>query len=472
MKSKKEEGGPLRTLPSMDLLLGEPALREYFAALGRDTVKSVISDVLAETRREVLQGVSGDTSKEAVLARVLPILGRRGGRSLVPVVNATGVVIHTNLGRSCLAQEAVEAVMEVSGSYSTLEYDLEAGERGHRSDHVEWLLRQATGAEAALVVNNNAGAVLLCLAALCKGREVVVSRGELVEIGGAFRIPDILSFSGARLVEVGSTNRTHGRDYLEAVGPDTAAVLKVHPSNFRMEGFTSSVSSSELASLAREKGVLSMEDLGSGILVETAPLGLKGEPTVGSCIRDGMDLVTFSGDKMLGGPQIGGVAGRKDLVDRLKAYPLLRALRVDKMTLAGFEVTLRLYLQGRWGEIPTLAMLAMGQEEMKKRARRLAALLKKGLPDARVSVVSVEDAVGGGAFPAESLPGWGVSVSIPGGESSGGLQALLRRGNPPVIAGAGQGDLVFHVRTLLSGDMERICSSFRTLAPGRIPDGR
>ncbi len=467
MKPQPSGREKLRSLPSMDLLLSIPELGPYFSSLGRETVKSVLSETLKVMRDKIINGEDTVPSPEAVFALAFPELKAKKTGSLRRVVNATGVVVHTNLGRSCLAREAMDAVTAVSGSYSTLEYDLSEGRRGHRTDHVEWLIRVITGAESGLVVNNNAGAVLLMLAALCSGKDVIVSRGELVEIGGSFRIPEIMAFSGANLVEVGATNRTHLKDYRNAITGDTAAVLKVHPSNFRMEGFTSSVPREELAMLAREREILFLEDLGSGTMIDLAPFGLKGEPTVSDCIRQGVDVVTFSGDKMLGGPQIGGIAGKSEIIKKLRTFPLLRALRVDKMTLAAFEATLRLYLSDRPLDIPTLSMISEKPEDLRKKAASLSLKLKKTLPGASVSVVEAEDAVGGGAFPAEVLSGWGVAVSMESLGSAGNILALLRECTVPVIAGARENMAVLHVRTLIQGDEDIICSAFRTIAAGR-----
>ena len=464
MTASSAEKNRLRSIPAMDVLLNMSRTEPFNRALGRETVKKVLGDAVAVLRRRILAGEDAEPSADSVLRIALPVLEEWALGSLRPVVNGTGVVIHTNLGRSCLSKSALTAVADAAGRYSTLEYDLAGGARGHRSDHVEWLVKEAAGAEAALVVNNNAGAVLLMLAGLCPGREVIVSRGELVEIGGSFRIPDIMEFSGARLVEVGATNRTHLKDYRNGITENTAALLKVHPSNFRMEGFTASASRGELAGLAREKGLLFLEDLGSGALVDLDSIGLRGEPTVARCLAEGVDLVSFSGDKMLGGPQIGVLAGKRELVDRLRSYPLLRALRVDKMTLAAFEATLRLYLSGRSGEIPTLAMLGETRDSLRKKAVRLAAKLKKILPTEAVSLVESEDAVGGGAFPGEVLPGWAVSVVPSEGRSAGALLADLRNRPLPVIAGARDNAVHIHVRTLLPGDDKIICDAFSEVA--------
>jgi len=453
----------LRSLPAMDELLEDKIICSYSCEIGRMAVKDLLKEIMDGIRNQILAGDLGNVSMGYIRSLADSKIGSLCARSLRKVVNATGVVVHTNLGRSCLAPQAVEVVKEVATGYSTLEYDLREGRRGQRNSHIEWLLCQVTGAEAALVVNNNAGAVMLCLAALARNKEVVVSRGELVEIGGSFRIPEIMSFSGAKLVEVGSTNRTHMRDYEEAVTEDTNMFLKVHPSNFRIDGFTSSVSREDLSKSARDNGLIFMEDLGSGILLDVNILGLSGEPTVGECIKAGVDLVTFSGDKMLGGPQIGGIVGKKKMVDRLRKYPLLRALRVDKMTLAAFETTLRMYLKGQWKDIPTLEMLSLTEEQMKRKSSSLARRLKKILPEAKISVVAVEDAVGGGAFPATSLKGYGVSVKNHPWGSAGALQSVLRSCDPPVIVGAFEDSAIIHVRTLRNGDDKLIQNAFSSL---------
>ncbi|MDR2180638.1 MAG: L-seryl-tRNA(Sec) selenium transferase [Synergistaceae bacterium] len=465
--------GKMRAIPGMDVLLEKEWAVSWQKQLGRETVKGVFNGELSRMRRALLQGedISAETLDKTLEAS-LKALGRR---RLRPVLNATGVVVHTNLGRSCLAQEALDSVLEVARGYSNLEYNLEEGTRGHRNAHVEKILCSLTGAEAALTVNNNAGAVLLCLSALARGTEVVVSRGELVEIGGSFRIPDIMEFSGAELVETGTTNRTHLKDYAQAVTERTSMLLKVHPSNFRMEGFTAAPARSDLAALARERGVIFMEDAGSGLLIEGQALGAAfGEETdVKTCLKEGVDLVTFSGDKMLGGPQIGVIAGRKKLVDRLRGHPVLRTLRVDKMTLAAFEATLRLYMKGDYDAIPTLAMLRRTQESMKAQGARLAGKLRKVFPSTeeiqvKISVVAAEDAVGGGSCPAVALPGWGVSLetrcregSVPWG--TGRLQRMLRAREVPILCGAREDALVIHVRTLRPQDEKEILQAFSEL---------
>lgn len=445
----------LRALPSMDSLLAKGWIRLFEDELGRNIVKAIASEAMDELRREIIAGQRVEVEENAVEGEIRRRLEVRTKMKLKPLVNATGVVVHTNLGRSPLAQEAIEAVASIARSYSNLEYDLSKGSRGHRGDHAEWLLEQITGAESALVVNNNAGAVLLVLSALAKGREVIVSRGELVEIGGSFRIPEILELSGAKLVEVGTTNRTHPRDYQSTITDRTALILKVHPSNYRIVGFTSSVPRNALADLAHQSGLYLVEDLGSGVLEDLAENGLPGEPTVSECVKDGVDLVTFSGDKLLGGPQAGCIVGRRDLIDRIRSYPLLRALRIDKMTLAALEATLSLHMRGSWSSIPTLAMVTASAEDLLSRSEALAEKLKNGLPSWRVSVKKVCDVVGGGAFPEHPLEGYAVAVVSPY-MSEDELCNFLRGFKPPIICNVSEKALLFHVRTLLPGDEDHI----------------
>ena len=462
----------LRQIPSMEVLLSDPSILPYESQVGRPAVKGVLSDIIGEIRKSLLQGATLSLDADRIRQEAAERLSRYASRSLRPVVNATGVVIHTNLGRSCLSNSALKAVLECASGYSTLEFDLSTGERGHRNSHVEWLLCQVTGADAALVVNNNAGAVILCLAALGSGKESIVSRGELVEIGGSFRIPDIMSTSGTRLVEVGTTNRTHLSDYSNAISEETALILKVHPSNFRIVGFHSEVTREELAALAREKKLLFMEDLGSGFLLDTETFGLRGESSVRDSVLAGVDLVTFSGDKMLGGPQAGVIAGRSQVVERLRKHPLMRALRPDKMTLAALEATLRDVLAGKAAEIPTLAMISIRPETLLRKARGVARQLKKCLPGFSFSTLAVQDAVGGGSYPEIPLPGYAVSIRHPR-LSSGVLQKKLRDSAFPVVTGAREGVVLVHVRTLREGDDARIASALSVIAsePEGLRDG-
>jgi L-seryl-tRNA(Ser) seleniumtransferase len=453
----------------MDELLNAPWAVEFYSRLGRDAVKSIIAEALDSLKRDICGGTRFvQPAAELAAVRAGCLLRARVSSALKPVVNATGVVIHTNLGRAPLADEARRAANEAAGVYSTLEYSLSKGGRDERNTHVEWLVRQTTGAEAALVVNNNAAAVLLALSATAAGREVVVSCGELVEIGGSFRIPEILSFSGAVMKAVGCTNSTSISDYRNAITENTAVLLKVHPSNYRMEGFVKSTSREELAELAASRNLIFMEDLGSGLLCRPALPFASREQTVRDCLRAGSGVLTFSGDKLLGGPQIGVIAGSKNLVGVMKRHQLLRALRVDKMTLAAFEATLRLYLSGRQAEIPVIRMLESDKSFLLKKARLLRNALNRVLKTAAdsasaggfaVSLVETRDAAGGGSFPEDALPGFGVEIRAVGSGAEA-LAADFRAARVPVIAGIQDGGLVLHVRTLLPGDEKLVAAAF------------
>ncbi|MDO4561242.1 MAG: L-seryl-tRNA(Sec) selenium transferase [bacterium] len=453
----------MRNIPSMDKLLALPWIAGYEEKLGRETVKLLLTELLAAQRAKILKDPDTAFDFESIENDARRLLEKRSAPSLRRVVNATGVVIHTNLGRSLLAEAAVKEVLDIAGSYNTLEYSLDEGARGHRNNHVEWLLCRLTGAEAALVVNNNAAAVILALSALAKGRESIVSRGELVEIGGSFRIPDIMALSGTTMVEVGTTNRTHLKDYERAITEESAMLLKIHPSNYRITGFHCAAPREELAALAHSRGLIFMEDLGSGMLIDTAAAGLSSEndPTVAESLRAGCDLVTFSGDKLLGGPQIGAIVGKKELIEKLKSHQLLRALRVDKMTLAACEATLRLYLRGDFRAIPTIDMIFKTKEELfeeaKKFRRRLQAYFKNTrIQRLTIEIVPVNDTVGGGTFPQSELAGYAVALRLPEMGSAGKLAEKLRRGSYPVITGAAEDKILFHLRTMRAGDDKRI----------------
>jgi L-seryl-tRNA(Ser) seleniumtransferase len=429
------------------------------ASLPRPLLRESIESFLDLCRRAIAEGRVADAD-ELSLPALLPRMVRHAAHVSRPhfrrVINATGVIIHTNLGRGPLAPEAARAVAEAAQHYANLEFDLATGGRGDRYRHVEDLLCRLTGAQGALAVNNNAAAVLLLLDTLCKGGEVVISRGELVEIGGSFRIPDIMEKSGCRLREVGATNRTHSHDYAAAVSDATRALMKVHSSNFRMVGFTKTVSREDLAALAHERRLPLLEDLGSGALVDFAAAGfahLAGEPTVAGVLSAGVDVVTFSGDKALGGPQAGILAGKAEYIDRIRKNPLTRALRIDKMTVAALEATLRLYLDPALAlrRIPTLRMLCMRPEDLRRRAGNLAKRLKKRLagidPPVTVRLCPGVSFSGGGAFPDQALPTWLVAVQA-GNRSPESLRDALLRGHPPVAARVKDNALCLDPRTL------------------------
>ena len=428
----------LRRLPAVDELLADAAVQGQLSATPRWVVLEAIRETLAARRRQLLEGGPGPAAEAlvapaAIVAGVLERIVDRSRLSLRPVVNATGVVIHTNLGRAPLARAALEAIADASRGYSTLEFDLATGMRGSRQAHVEQLVCALTDAEAALVVNNNAAAVLLAVNTLACGRDVVVSRGELVEIGDAFRIPDVMVSAGGRLKEVGATNRTHLSDYERALGPETGLVLKVHPSNFRILGFTAEVEIADLAALAAPRGIPLMADLGSGALLDLAALGLPREPMPAEAIRAGADLVSFSGDKLLGAPQAGVLVGRRELIGRIRRNPLARTVRIDKLCLAGLEATLRLLREPEraQAEIPVLRMLALSAGAIGERADALVAALSAALPGVRCTTEDGESEVGGGALPLQTLSTRLVVLTPPG--SAAGMEGRLRRGTPPVL---------------------------------------
>ncbi|MDQ2908546.1 MAG: L-seryl-tRNA(Sec) selenium transferase, partial [Candidatus Eremiobacteraeota bacterium] len=383
-------------IPAMSRFLDEPALARYTKRVGTTAVKAAVDSVLRDVRAVALRDASPVPDFAALLARVLGRLRREDDQGLVAVLNGTGILLHTNLGRAPLATAALAAMNAIGGGYSNLEFDVESGARDSRHARVATLLRATTGAADALVVNNCAAAILLILDTFAKGREVIVARGELVEIGGGFRLPDVLARSGATLVEVGATNKTYIRDFERALTPATALLLRTHTSNYRIEGFTAAVAAADLAALGRRAGVPTIEDLGSGALVDLAPFGLPHERTVPEAVGDGIDLVAFSGDKLLGGPQAGIIAGTVSAVARLRTNPLLRAIRTDKATLAALEATLRLYLEpSGLREIPLYRMLATPLPELRDRAERLAGRVRSDELD--VGVVPLEAYAGGGS---------------------------------------------------------------------------
>ncbi len=451
----------LREIPSVDELLSRPEIVALLKAHPRNVVVEAIRKGLGRLRDDILHKQDHSQREEVNFSfeNLYPLFQKEIDLQIEPrlrrVINATGVVIHTNLGRAPLHSSAIKHLMEVSKTYSNLEYDLERGERGDRYTHVEENLCRLSGAESALVVNNNAGAVLLVLNTLAEGKEVIVSRGELVEIGGAFRIPDVMKRSGALLREVGTTNRTHFDDYQKALGPHTALLLKVHTSNFRVMGFTSEVSLQDLVQLGREHQLPVVEDLGSGCLVDLSQYGLEKEPTVQETVKTGVDAVTISGDKLLGGPQAGIILGKKKILDLFKINPLTRALRIDKLTLAALESTLLLYFDEKRAmeEIPVLSMLSLDTRKLKRRGKRLLKRLSR-MTNERMTISLKEDVsqVGGGALPLQELPTVVVAVK-PLDFSVNSLEESLRKGDPPIISRISKEELILDMRTVFDEEI-------------------
>jgi len=456
---------PRRLVPAVDQVLQRPEIEALCTVHGRDLVLRHVRAALDELRR----GAGSRTSVEEALGRLGDDVAARVESatrpSLRPVINATGVVVHTNLGRAPLSPEAAARVAEVASAYSNLEYDLERGDRGNREVHAETRLRDLLGVEATVVVNNCAAAVLLAVNTLAEGREVLVSRGELVEIGGSFRIPDVLGKGGARLREVGTTNRTRVADFKAALSPETGLILRVHPSNFRIVGFTQTPATSELAELARDAGVPLVEDQGSGLL---APLSgaLAGETTAAQALRGGADVVTFSGDKLLGGPQAGLVAGRRAFVEPMRKNPLYRALRVDKMTLAALDATLVEHAAGRERErVPALRMIHAPAEEVRRRAEAFRARLAGSAPTLRLALVDADATVGGGAAPTVGVPSVALAITH-STLAPDALASALRAGTPPVIVRVAEGRVLVDLRTVAPEDEETLVAALRAAALG------
>ena len=446
----------LKNIPKVDELLRSPALAETIAQYADHAVTEAIRAELDALRQGILAGRTTALPERAVLCQQI---SRRVQREALPsfrsVINGTGILLHTNLGRSCLSDKAANAVYAVSRSYTNLEYDLASGSRGSRYSHVEDLLCRLTGAESALVVNNNAAAVLLVLSALTQGGQVIVSRGELVEIGGSFRVPEIMEACGAQLKEVGATNKTHLFDYERAIGDQTKALMKVHTSNYRIIGFSETPALSDLTVLGHKYGLPVIEDLGSGCLLDLKRFGIHDEPSVQDSIRAGVDVVSFSGDKLLGGPQAGIILGKKDYLDILKKHPLNRAMRVDKMTLAALEATLRSYDAGTEEEIPVVAMLSVQPEALKEKASRLAAILTRA--GISCEILPTEGRVGGGSVPNHTLPSFAVAFS----SEVNKLEETLRLGAQPIIGRIHDGKYLLDVRTLFEEDFPTIVEALK-----------
>ncbi len=434
----------LRRLPSVDRLLqaseGEELAERFGHALAVEAMRETLDDI----RQRILAGSAAPAEAE-ILAEVKQRLEQWTTPTLRPVINATGVIIHTNLGRAPLSQQARRAIEMAARGFTNLEFRLPEGSRGSRYVHAVSLLKRLTGTEDALVVNNNAAGVLLALSTLARGREVIISRGQLVEIGGGFRIPDVMRQSGARLVEVGTTNRTYLRDYEAAITPDTALLLRVHSSNFRITGFTHQPALAELVDLAHSRGLLVMDDLGSGTFLDTAAYGLSHEPTVQESLAAGADVVTFSGDKLLGGPQAGYLLGKRDLIEKMRTHPLTRAVRLDKIAIAGIEATLRHYLLGEAHRaVPVWRMIATDPRDLKRRAGRWARQLKNAGVEA--SVVRGASTVGGGSLPGETLPTWLLALAMPSPDQ---FARALRLGHLAVVPRIEEDRVLFDPRTVL-----------------------
>lgn len=455
----------LREIPPVNVVLGTGAVQQLLGHHERELVVRTVAEVLQSVRTSIANAKQElDVSNIAVTPEALAQQAgeRLNGRlrpSLRRVINATGIVLHTNLGRAPLAEEALSQVVDVAKRYSNLELDLTTGERGSRYAHIEELVCRLTSAEAAMVVNNNAAAVLLVLSALCADREVIVSRGELVEIGGAFRVPDVMVQGGAKLIEVGTTNKTHIEDYARAITPNTGAILKIHSSNFKIVGFTAAPSIAQLADVARARQLPFLVDWGSGVMVDLERFGLEHESTMPELIAQGADLVTFSGDKLLGGPQAGFIVGTRALVERCRKHPLTRALRIDKLTLAAAEATLKLYLEPEraLSRIPTLRALGRTLDDLRPLAAELASNIRAGIPGADVEIREGVAQAGGGSLPGVEIPTMLVCVrpTRPVHE----VEAALRAGDPPVLARVHNGLLILDTRALWPDDLNVISSA-------------
>ncbi len=452
-QGKQDKQTLLRHLPSVDSLLQQVQTQELLADFGRPLTVEGLRYALDNSREQILSGeITQAPLAEQLIGDARDQMATILAPTLLPVINATGVIIHTNLGRAPLSQAALAAIKSVAPGYSTLEYDLVAGERGSRSVHAEQALTRITGAEAALVVNNNAAAVLLMLTAICPGREVIISRGQLVEIGGGFRVPDVMAQSGAKLVEVGTTNRTHLRDYKNAINLETAAIMVAHPSNYRIIGFTSEPSLAELAELAHTHNIPLLYDQGGGALLDVTAYGLEAEPLVQDELAAGADVIAFSGDKLLGGPQAGILCGREDLIARLKQHPLARAVRADKLCLSALSATLTHYIKGdALLEIPVWQMIARTLESIASEATTWATRLQEHGINA--TVVDGRSRVGGGSLPGTTLPTKLVAITNENGER---LAARLRLASPPVIGRLQDDRFLIDPRTVLPDQGETI----------------
>lgn len=458
----------LRRLPKVDEVLDLPEVKQMSSAYPRNLIVDGVREIIEERRRLILSLPDKDLeeiepSAISLVDSLEDWLKKQYTPSLKKLINATGVVIHTNLGRSILSESAIEAVVNAASNYTNLEFDLEKGSRGSRHSHVESILVRITGAEAGMVVNNNASAVFLALSTLSYGKEAIVSRGQLVEIGGSFRIPDVMRQSGTILREVGTTNKTYISDYRTAFNEETALLMKVHPSNFRIVGFTHEPALDEMVELSRELGIPIMEDLGSGVLIDLSLYGISYEPTVQESVRAGVDVITFSGDKLLGGPQAGLIVGKAEFIERMKKHPLARAVRIDKMTLAALEATLREYMdtEGVRRKNPTLRMIMTPGDELKARAEGIAKMVASGLGK-KFSVTTEPETsrVGGGSLPLAELPTTVVSIKY-SQMSANAIEELLRRNDPPVIVRIKDDAIMLDPRTIQEGEEQEILMALK-----------
>jgi L-seryl-tRNA(Ser) seleniumtransferase len=455
-----------KKIPGVDNLLGLPQLEEALVSYPRSLVLRAVHQVIDELRSRITAGSLRNESELAlnlISDRIVERLVALARPSLRPVINATGVVIHTNLGRSILPKAAIQEFESLSGGYSNLEYDLEQGKRGSRYVHVEEILKELTSAEAAMVVNNNAAAVLVALDTLARGREVIVSRGELVEIGGSFRIPDVMRKSGAKMIEVGTTNKTHVKDYEEVITPETGLLLKVHQSNFRIMGFTEEVGTDKLVELGRRNNIPVMEDLGSGCFIDFSKFGYIKEPTVQETLGQGVDLVTFSGDKLMGGPQAGIILGRSNIIEAVRKNQLSRALRIDKLTLLALEQTLTLYRDEKRAiqEVPTLNMIFQPYEMTRKRVQQLKRMIGKiDTRNFELDYIDGSSRVGGGAMPLLEIPSR-ILCLIPTGVSASRLEKYLRGYDPPIIVRLERDRILIDARTVQDHELKLLGQAIR-----------
>lgn len=441
-----------RKLPKLDILMKDEKLKEYREKLNYNSFYTLVKDEIDSFRKKIKNKEIEDFEVEDIIENILERAKFAGNNRLKRVINGSGVIIHTNLGRSVLNRRVAEKVAEVAGNYNNLEFDLETGKRGNRNSHIEDLICKITGAEGALVVNNNAAAVIICLNEFACKKNSIVSRGELVEIGGSFRIPDIMELSGSKLKEVGTTNKTNSNDYERAIDEETALILKVHRSNFKIMGFTDQVENREIARIGRENGILTMEDLGSGVLVDFSKYGVVKEPTVQESIASGIDIITISGDKVLGGPQCGIILASQEIISRLKKNQYLRAFRVDKLVLSALESTLKLYLDEREAvrEIPTLRMITEKVGEVLKRAEKLQAMLKeKGV---NTEIIESRAKIGGGSMPEETVPSYALKFS----GNAVQLEKYFRMGDVNIIGRVVDDSFILDLKTISEEEMEAI----------------